>query len=1326
MKKASAAAVDDEAAGAARFSSGVEVTDASGRPVGFRAQRHETTSVVRRGHASHVKGIAVAIRVALHHRTSYRFDRRVNLAPHEIRLRPAPHTRTPVLGYSLSISPDKHFINWQQDPYGNWLARVVFPEPSEHLEIVVDLTADLTVINPFDFFVEPYAEHYPFAYSGVLAKELIPFLETAPTGPRLAAWLDAFRRSIRPGESTVQLLVRLNQQLQQQIRYLVRMEPGVQAPDDTLAQASGSCRDSGWLLVQIARHLGLASRFASGYLIQLVADQKPLDGPAGTDRDFTDLHAWAEIYLPGAGWIGLDPTSGLMAGEGHIPLACTADPGSAAPVIGFTDPSNTQFEFAMQVTRIHEDPRVTKPYTDTQWREIDALGDAIDRELEHHDVRLTQGGEPTFVSIDDMEGPEWNFTAHSPRKRLLAEALLRRLAQRFAPGGLLYDGLGKWYPGEPLPRWALGVYWRKDGEPLWREPRLLADTTAPGRATIDDARAFIEALAASLGLPTELIQTAYEDVPKLLRDEGALPVNADPLNADLSKPTDRARLARLLMAGLDKPAGFVLPLKAVPAEPAGTGSTVWQSSPWPLRRERLYAIAGDSPLGLRLPLGSLPERLPDEEEHEPPVDPFAPVGDMPARDALGRGRGERRGAKPREVVKTALCVEARDGHLRVFMPPVARAEDYAALVAIVEDAAARRDMPVTIEGYAPPRDSRVSVLMVTPDPGVIEVNVHPAGSWRELVALTETLYEEARQTRLGTEKFMLDGRHTGTGGGNHVTLGGATPADSPLLRRPDLLRSLVTYWQNHPSLSYLFSGMFIGPTSQAPRVDEARDDRLYELAIAFQQMERVHQPGTESPQPWLVDRLLRHLLTDLTGNTHRAEFSIDKLYSPDTPDRPPRPARIPRLRDAAAPADESRADAAAARAGRAVLARAVSRPPGPVGHGVARPMAAASFRDRRSARRRRGSASRRLSVLDRVVRSVRRVPLPALRHRELRRHHRRAAPGHRALARAGRGDQRRRDGALRRFVGRASAGEGHRNDWRPARRHLQRARAAADTYRRAGRVRRRRSLPRLESAVRTASDDRRAGAADARPRRHVGEPRARRLHLSRLASRRAQLRNVSGERERSRSASLRALLVAGAHARHDARCAGAGESCGADDAGSALARMNTIRTRFAPSPTGFMHLGNIRSALFPWAFARRHGGTFILRIEDTDTERSTPEATQAIIEAMAWLGLDYDEGPYFQMQRMDHYRAAIDDMLARGLAYLDYTTPDELDALREAQQARGEKPRYDGRWRPERAKGMTPPPGVKPAVRFRNPDEGSVGVGRRGQGPHRDRQRRAG
>ena len=825
----------------------------------------------------------MAIRVALHHRTTYRFDRRVGLSPHEIRLRPAPHCRTPVLGYSLDVEPSGHFLNWQQDPYGNWLARLVFTEPAERLEVRVDVTADLSVINPFDFFVEPYAETYPFTYAPALAKELIPFLEREPAGPRLAAWIDAFRATIAPGENTVTMLVRLNGALQQAIRYLVRMEPGIQSPEETLGLRSGSCRDSGWLLVQILRHLGIAARFASGYLVQLVADVKPLDGPAGTDHDFTDLHAWAEAYIPGAGWIGFDPTSGLLAGEGHLPLACTADPGNAAPVIGFTDVCETEFSVEMHVTRIHEDPRVTKPYTDVQWRAIDALGEAGDRELEAHDVRLTQGGEPTFVSIDDMDGPEWNTAALSPRKRELAQALHRRLAERFAPGALLHDGQGKWYPGEPLPRWALGIFWRTDGEPLWRDPARFADTTAPGAATAADAGRLLRALAVRLGLPESAVLTAYEDVPQLLQDEAALPANVDPLAADLSRPTERARLARLLAAGLDRPAGHVLPLKPVP--PTADVPAHWVSSPWPLRRERLYALPGDSPLGLRLPLEALPWVLPADEDAEPARDPFAPRDALPSGEALrapARG-GEVRGGAPREVVKTAVCVEARAGHLRVFLPPVDRVEDYVALVAAVEDTAAAQDARVSIEGYPPPRDPRLSALMVTPDPGVIEVNIHPSKSWRELVLRTEALYEEARQSRLGTEKFMLDGRHTGTGGGNHVTLGGATPADSPLLRRPDLLRSLITYWQNHPSLSYLFSGTFIGPTSQAPRVDEARDDKLYELEIAFQQMDARHESGTETLQPWLVDRLLRHLLTDLTGNTHRAEFSIDKLYSPDGP-----------------------------------------------------------------------------------------------------------------------------------------------------------------------------------------------------------------------------------------------------------------------------------------------------------------------------------------------------------------------------------------------------------------------------------------------------------
>ena len=826
----------------------------------------------------------MAIRVALQHHTTYRFDRVVNLSPHEIRLRPAPHCRTPILGYSLNVAPDKYFLNWQQDPYGNWVARLVFTEPTDELDIIVDLTADMTVVNPFDFFVEPYAEHYPFDYAPALAKELIPFLERATTEPRLAAWVERFRATIRPEDKTVDMLVRLNRELQYEIRYLVRMEPGVQAPDETLGLGCGSCRDTGWLMVQIVRHLGLAARFVSGYLIQLVADVKPLDGPAGTDHDFTDLHAWAEVYLPGAGWIGLDPTSGLLAGEGHLPLACSADPGNAAPVIGFTDPCNVEFSFAMSVTRVHEDPRVTKPYSDAQWEAIVDLGRRVDADLAAHDVRLTQGGEPTFVSIDDMEGPEWNYTALSPEKRELGETLLHRLAGRFAPGGFLHMGQGKWYPGEPLPRWAVGVWWRSDGKPLWRDPSLIADTRKPGSADIAAAHRLATTLAADLGLDPAFVITAHEDVPRLLVAESALPQNVDPLQADLTQVDERARLARLLQQGLDRPAGFVLPLRAA----ASRDETVaqWQSSPWPLKRERLYALPGDSPLGLRLPLESLPDVLPEDVDPDLPVDPFAPRGDLPDTAALTATKAELKPRQaqvaPKDVIKTALCVQMREGHLYVFMPPLPRLEDYVALLAAVETAAVAVATPVAIEGYTPPRDPRVKVLNITPDPGVIEVNIHPASSWDELIATTQTLYEEARQSRLGTEKFMLDGRHTGTGGGNHVTLGGATPADSPLLRRPDLLQSLVTYWQNHPALSYLFSGTFIGPTSQAPRVDEARDDRLYELEIAFQQMNRKHKAGEESATPWLVDRLLRHLLTDLTGNTHRAEFSIDKLYSPDT------------------------------------------------------------------------------------------------------------------------------------------------------------------------------------------------------------------------------------------------------------------------------------------------------------------------------------------------------------------------------------------------------------------------------------------------------------
>ncbi len=833
----------------------------------------------------------MAIRVALHHKTSYHYDRPVSLSPHEVRLRPAPHARTPILSYSLTVTPQDHFINWQQDPYGNYIGRYVFPEKSDKLEFTVDLVADMTVINPFDFFVEKYAEFFPFSYPVQLTAELSPYLKSEAPGKLLVEWVAAARREIlKKNLATNDFLVAVNQRLQGDIAYLLRMEPGVQTPEETLQKRSGSCRDSGWLLVQIFREMGLAARFVSGYLIQLRADQESLDGPSGTEVDFTDLHAWTEVYIPGAGWIGLDPTSGMLASEGHIPLACTAMPSSAAPVTGFTDKAEVTFFHEMTITRIHEDPRVTKPYKEEDWHKIDLLGQQVDADLKRQDVRLTQGGEPTFVSIDDMDGAEWNTLAHGDKKRELAGQLMHRLKNHFAPGGMLHYGQGKWYPGEPLPRWALNIYWRIDGQPMWLDATLFSDESKSDGYGAREAERFSAELVKSLGLPACSQIPAYEDVVQQAHLEQGLPVNLDPLQVDLKASEQRRRLARLLEGGLGQVVGYVLPLKPKELDLNIALGTAWRTSPWPLKREHLYLTEGDSPMGLRLPLNALPWVLPDEMEPDFDVDPFAPQA------SLDGGRKEKKTAlkarkpapveaspEPREVIHTALCVQVRGGRLHIFMPPVKRIEDYLALVTSVENTAAKLKLKLWIEGYPPPRDPRIKLLSVTPDPGVIEVNIHPAASWNELVYNMTTLYEEARLTRLGTEKFMVDGRHTGTGGGNHATLGGATAEDSPMLRRPDLLKSLITYWQNHPALSYLFSGTFIGPTSQAPRVDEARDDNLYELAIAFQQMDKVLPTLQPGDKPWMVDRLLRNLLVDLTGNTHRSEFSIDKLYSPDGP-----------------------------------------------------------------------------------------------------------------------------------------------------------------------------------------------------------------------------------------------------------------------------------------------------------------------------------------------------------------------------------------------------------------------------------------------------------
>ena len=852
----------------------------------------------------------MSIQVALHHVTHYSYDRPVQLGPQVIRLRPAPHCRSRILSYSLKVEPLEHFINWQQDAFANYQARLVFPKKTTAFKVTVDVVTEMAVFNPFDFFLEPSAEEVPFNYADTVREELQSYLVKDHKTSLFKKYLASIDRK---RQRTIDFLVQTNQRLHQDIRYTIRMEPGVQTAEETLTLKSGSCRDTAWLLVQLFRHMNIAARFVSGYLIQLAPDVKSLDGPSGTEVDFTDLHAWCEVYLPGAGWIGLDPTSGLLAGEGHIPLACTPQPSAAAPIEGLMDEAEVEFHHEMSVTRIHESPRVTKPYTEDQWTDVLALGDQVDAQLVAQDVRLTMGGEPTFVSTQDRDGAEWNTDALGPTKRGLATELVHKLRQQYGQGGFLHFGQGKWYPGEQLPRWALSIYWRADGTPCWQNPAVFADEREPSQYTSADAQRFMHELTQQLGLPADTVLPGYEDTWYYLWRERRLPVNVDPFDAKLDDEMERNRLRRIFSQGLDHPVGYVLPLQAL--DTGNPAVSAWETGCWFLREERMYLMPGDSPMGWRLPLDSLPWSAPTDRLHMIEQDPFSPhlaartplptvpitLQSRHSRQAFAAAPVKRFESDP-AVVRTALCVEVRDptrangpkaeaaavkkgnksGVLYVFMPPLARLEDYLALVSAVEATALKLDMKVVMEGYPPPRDPRLKLLQVTPDPGVIEVNIHPAHNWTELVEHTEFLYQAAFETRLSAEKFMTDGRHTGTGGGNHMVMGGATPADSPFLRRPELLASLVLYWHNHPSLSYLFSGMFIGPTSQAPRVDEARNDQVYELEIALHEIVRHRQKHGQDMPPWTVDRTLRNILIDVTGNTHRSEFCIDKMYSPDS------------------------------------------------------------------------------------------------------------------------------------------------------------------------------------------------------------------------------------------------------------------------------------------------------------------------------------------------------------------------------------------------------------------------------------------------------------
>ena len=819
----------------------------------------------------------MGIITALNHITHYKYDSQITLHPQTIRLKPAPHSRSLIKSYSLNIFPQEHFINWQQDPFGNYLARIIFLKKTEEFKVEVDLITEIQVFNPFDFFINEEVKKYPFKYEESLKEELLPYIEVKESGPFLKKFLSELPLK---KEAVLDFIIDCNQKLSKHITYAIRLEAGVQSCEETLITKKGSCRDMAWLLIQIFRHCGIAARFASGYLIQLKQDLISLDSPSGPENDFSDLHAWTEVYIPGAGWIGLDPTSGLLTGEGHIPLCCTPNPSNAAPITGSLDECSSTMTHEMQITRINEDRRVTKPYTDLEWKKIQELGDQVEESLENNDVRLTMGGEPTFVSLNDPEGEEWSYTALSENKFTLGKELLLRWRETISPNSIVQYSQGKWYPGEPLPRWAIHNFSRKDNEPLWEDDSLFADPTKKAGHTLETAERFMLELAKTLGISSEYILSAREDSPYYLWKEQSLPIEGEIYKASLYEKNERLRLQKLLEEGLNSAVGYVLPLKY------SLKQEDWISELWKFRSGHLVLTIGDSPIGLRLPLLSLPDVNPKAEEIIPERSPFEKLDPLPKSNDL-KNKIKKRAkqkfckktalSKTKKSVRSALCIQVRLGQLYIFLPPLSYFEHFLDLIVSIESVSKKLNIPIVLEGYEAPKDHRINHFSVTPDPGVLEVNMQPSSNWRKLTFLTTTLYECAERTYLTTQKFLLDGRAVGTGGGNHIVVGGSSVEDSPFLRRPDLLRSMLTFWQNHPSLSYLFSTQYIGPTSQSPRIDEARHDSLYELEIAFQQIPK----GKKVPK-WLVDRLFRNLLIDLTGNTHRAEFCIDKLFSPDS------------------------------------------------------------------------------------------------------------------------------------------------------------------------------------------------------------------------------------------------------------------------------------------------------------------------------------------------------------------------------------------------------------------------------------------------------------
>jgi uncharacterized protein (DUF2126 family)/transglutaminase-like putative cysteine protease len=810
-------------------------------------------------------------RIALSHRIESRFSRPVSLSTHWLRLRPAPNTRCRITAYSLNVQNNPHFINWLRDPFENHLGRLDLPEPVSELTIDMEILAELDDINPFDFLTEPDVVRFPFQYPSQLRKELVPYCRIGAVGPRLSDWLENLETR---QDNTVKLLGNICAQISNDVPTVLPARPGPVDLEGLMERSQGNAWETAWLLTLSLRRLGLAARFSAGYRIQL-ADVSA--------RDQVTQHAWSEVFLPGAGWVGLDPASGLFTDAGYLPLASAPEPLRAVPVVGYREACEESTQESLSLQRLIAAPDHW-PYQPAQWHDIQALSRHVEDDLRAQKISIAVSRAIGFVSATDEDAPEWKLTAPGPVKQRAAETLMQQLLTRVAPGGILHTGQGESFVGETAPRWQLACFYRRDHVPVWRNPDLLAkhqthDQAASGR----DGHRFAVALAENLGLADAYVVPAYEDSLHDMWQQRAL-ADFAPSAEQLRDPVLRRELASQLSASQSDAAGYALPLRW------DSLASRWASGTWTFRRQALYLTPGTAPMGYRLPLRSLPVAADAQIEPEPERCQFE------ERPLLAEVYGEP-GArlttlKPTEpgvhyadangneakVPSTGLCVEIRDGRLHVFLPPLTHLEHYLDLVATIEHTATGLDLPVVLEGYAPPYDFRLRRLLLEPDAGTLKVWLPESHGWSQHVDELEAVYDTAADMNLRAERELKDGSRIPPGATAELSLSGTRPATSPFLLRPELLSSLIVYWQQHPSLSYFFAGHAIGTGGNAPRVDEGRKDALYELEIALQRV-----PRGNSVYPWTPDRLLRHLLTDAGGNMRRAEIRIDELYAPDRP-----------------------------------------------------------------------------------------------------------------------------------------------------------------------------------------------------------------------------------------------------------------------------------------------------------------------------------------------------------------------------------------------------------------------------------------------------------